>query len=61
MAAQSVHEDEPKLSDLEKVASSHDPHRSKLAQFEDPDEGLSDEERAKIVSRLVPTSYALSY
>jgi hypothetical protein len=32
-----------------------------LAQFEDPDEGLSDEERAKIVSRLVPTSYALSY
>jgi hypothetical protein len=56
MAAQSVHEDEPKLSDLEKVASSHDPHRSKLAEFEDPDEGLSDEERAKIVSRLVHTS-----
>ncbi|KAL3454640.1 major facilitator superfamily domain-containing protein [Aspergillus insuetus] len=50
---QSVHEDEPKLSDLEKVASSHGPHRSKLAQFEDPDEGLSDEERAKIDRALL--------
>ncbi|KAL2801872.1 major facilitator superfamily domain-containing protein [Aspergillus granulosus] len=41
------------LSDLEKVASSHEPHKVTIAQFEDPDEGLSDEERAKIDRALL--------
>ncbi|KAL4952173.1 putative MFS transporter [Aspergillus filifer] len=46
--------DSPKTSDLEKIASAPDSHhQSKLAQFEDPDEGLSAEERAKIDRRLL--------
>ncbi|KAL2815642.1 major facilitator superfamily domain-containing protein [Aspergillus cavernicola] len=40
-------------SDLEKVASSHNHHKSRLAQFEDPDEGLSEEERAEIDRALL--------
>jgi hypothetical protein len=43
----------PRASDAEKGSMSHelDP-KSKLALFEDPDEGLSPEERAKIVRSL---------
>lgn len=48
-----------RASDVEKYSAQHDePAKSKLAQFEDPDEGLSPEEKAKIVchpsSRLTP-------
>ncbi|KAI9368611.1 major facilitator superfamily domain-containing protein [Aspergillus egyptiacus] len=41
------------VSDIEKVASSQDHHKSQLARFEDPDEGLSEEERAKIDRALL--------
>lgn len=40
-----------KPTDVEKTSDSHEfPRKTKLDLFEDPDEGLSEEEKAKIVS-----------
>lgn len=47
--AQQAQENSPKTSDVEKTDLSGGQHKDRLAQFEDPDEGLSEEERAKIV------------
>lgn len=47
--AQPTQENSPKTSDVEKTDLSGDHDKERLAQFEDPDEGLSEEERAKIV------------
>lgn len=42
-----------KLSDVEKTSGSHElPRKNKLDLFEDPDEGLSEEEKAKIVGPI---------
>lgn len=49
--AQPVQENSPKASDAETDLSG-DRHKERLAQFEDPDEGLSEEETAKIVRPL---------
>lgn len=49
MAEKSIQENSSRTSDIEKATSLHDPQKSRLDQFPDPDEGLSEEERAKIV------------
>ncbi|BCS18891.1 uncharacterized protein APUU_11719A [Aspergillus puulaauensis] len=51
--AQPTQENSPKTSDVEKTDLSGDHHKERLAQFEDPDEGLSEEERAKIDRALL--------
>lgn len=50
--AQPMQENSPKASDAEETDLSGDRHKERLAQFEDPDEGLSEEETAKIVRPL---------